>query len=99
MLIKKKMIEPHSTRCCTNDGQLLELANIPEHCFPILLPADDPAYATSNARCMNFVRTITDRDRNCVGGFQPAEQVSIFCVSNFLYNCNKRVTSFICIAT
>lgn len=70
------ILEPHQTRCCTADGQLLELANIPEHCFPIILPADDPAHSSSNARCMNFVRTITDRDRNCVGGYQPAEQVS-----------------------
>lgn len=68
--------EPHSTQCCTNDGQLLPFANIPEHCYPILLPPDDPAFSTTNARCMSFVRTITDRDRNCVGGLQPAEQVT-----------------------
>lgn len=61
--------------CCSATGQLLELANIPEHCYPIVLPQNDPITAQTNARCMNFVRTITDRDRNCVGGNQPAEQV------------------------
>lgn len=43
-----------------------------------MLPNDDPAHSQFNAKCMNFVRTITDRDRNCVGGNQPAEQVSTF---------------------
>lgn len=70
------ILEPHQTRCCSRDGQLLEFGNIPEHCFPILLPNNDPAHSQFNAKCMSFVRTITDRDRNCVGGSQPAEQVS-----------------------
>lgn len=67
--------EPHSTKCCSADGQLLELANSPDHCFPIVVPLDDPAYSQQNIRCMNFVRTITDRDRRCIGEHQPAEQV------------------------
>ncbi|XP_063908767.1 peroxidase [Zophobas morio] len=76
MIAGSTQAQPHQTRCCTNDGQLLEFANIPEHCFPILLPNDDPAHSQTNAKCMNFVRTITDRDRNCVGGYQPAEQLT-----------------------
>ncbi|KAG5895426.1 hypothetical protein JTB14_037585 [Gonioctena quinquepunctata] len=35
-------IQHYKTRCCSDDGQLLELANVPEHCFPIVLPDDDP---------------------------------------------------------
>lgn len=67
--------EPHGTRCCSPDGQLLELANIPEHCYPIVLPEHDPQHSQTNTRCMNFVRTITDRDRRCIPENQAAEQV------------------------
>ncbi|XP_018575334.1 peroxidase [Anoplophora glabripennis] len=76
MIAGSTQAQPHQTKCCTPDGQLLEFSNIPEHCFPILLPADDPAHSQFNAKCMSFVRTITDRDRNCVGGSQPAEQLT-----------------------
>ncbi|XP_068909964.1 peroxidase [Tenebrio molitor] len=76
MIAGSTQAQPHQTKCCTADGQLLEFANIPEHCFPIILPNDDPAHSQTNAKCMNFVRTITDRDRNCVGGYQPVEQLT-----------------------
>lgn len=78
------VLEPHGTRCCSSTGQLLELANIPEHCYPIVLPENDPMATQANIRCMNFVRTITDRDRNCVGGNQPAEQVSKYVLEKHL---------------
>lgn len=67
---------PHQTQCCSPTGQLLPLADSPEHCFPIVLPDDDPAYGNSNVKCMNFLRTITTRDRGCVRGATPAEQVN-----------------------
>ncbi|XP_066254166.1 peroxidase-like [Euwallacea similis] len=76
LIVGTTQTQPHSTRCCSDDGQLLELANSPEHCFPIVVPANDPNYSQQNIRCMNFVRTITDRDRRCVGGYQPAEQLT-----------------------
>lgn len=79
-------LEPHGTRCCSSTGQLLELANIPEHCYPIVLPDNDPITTHANIRCMNFVRTITDRDRNCIGGNQPAEQVCLFFENRQLFN-------------
>ncbi|XP_030749418.1 peroxidase isoform X2 [Sitophilus oryzae] len=82
MIVGSTQTQPHSTRCCSADGQLLELANSPDHCFPIVIPFNDPAYSQQNLRCMNFVRTITDRDRNCVGGSQPAEQLTA--VNHFL---------------
>ncbi|KAK5650910.1 hypothetical protein RI129_001939 [Pyrocoelia pectoralis] len=74
---------PHATRCCTNDGQLLSSdLIIPSSCFAILLPEGDPQTLKSNKKCMNFVRTITNRDRNCVSGTEPAEQIST--VSHFV---------------
>ncbi|CAG9818166.1 unnamed protein product [Phaedon cochleariae] len=76
MIAGSTQAQPHQTKCCSPDGQLLQFANIPEHCYPIVLPNNDPSHAQSNARCMNFVRTITDRDRGCVGGSQPAEQLT-----------------------
>ncbi|CAH0553301.1 unnamed protein product [Brassicogethes aeneus] len=76
MIAGSTQAQPHQTRCCTDDGQLLELANIPEHCFPIVLPDNDPILQQTRRKCMNFVRTITNRDRNCVGGHTPAEQLT-----------------------
>ncbi|KAF2900909.1 hypothetical protein ILUMI_05314, partial [Ignelater luminosus] len=73
---------PHQTQCCSSDGQLLQGPAPDAHCFPIVLPQNDPQTLKANIRCMNFVRTITDRDRNCVGGFQPAEQLTV--VNHFL---------------
>ncbi|KAB0802344.1 hypothetical protein PPYR_04530 [Photinus pyralis] len=74
---------PHSTRCCTDDGQILSsTASIPTPCFAILLPEGDPQSLAANKRCMNFVRTITNRDRNCVDNEKPAEQITT--VSHFL---------------
>ncbi|GLV44154.1 Peroxidase [Carabus blaptoides fortunei] len=82
MITGSTQTKPHSTQCCSPDGQLLEGSNIPEHCYPIVIPKGDPLLAKYNVNCMNFVRTITDRDRNCVGGQQPAEQLTA--VNNFL---------------
>ncbi|XP_050293643.1 peroxidase-like [Anthonomus grandis grandis] len=76
MIVGSTQTQPHSTRCCSPDGQLLELANSPDHCFPIVVPIDDPVYSQQNTRCMNFVRTITDKDRRCIGDHQPAEQLT-----------------------
>ncbi|CAH1962658.1 unnamed protein product [Acanthoscelides obtectus] len=76
MIAGSTQAQPHSTMCCSASGQLLELANIPEHCFPIVLPESDPIAQQTNQRCQNFVRTITDRDRNCVAQNQPAEQLT-----------------------
>lgn len=70
-----QILDNYQRRCCSDDGQLLELANLPEHCYPIVLPPGDPIVQHSNKQCMNFARTITNRDRRCVGGSTPAEQV------------------------
>ncbi|XP_022901583.2 peroxidase-like isoform X1 [Onthophagus taurus] len=84
MIAGSTQAQPHDTKCCSPTGQLLELANSPEHCFPLTIARDDPINQNTlqPQNCMSFVRTITDRDRNCVGGSQPAEQISA--VNHFL---------------
>ncbi|KAG5891984.1 hypothetical protein JTB14_014428 [Gonioctena quinquepunctata] len=82
MIAGSTQAQPHQTQCCSSEGQLLKFADIPEHCYPIVLPDYDPSNAQSNRKCLNFVRTITDRDRKCVGESQPAEQLTA--VNHFL---------------
>lgn len=70
--------EKHSTRCCTDDGQLIT-SNAHKTCYPILTPQNDPAHSQTNVQCMNFVRTLTDKDLNCVDTLpqHPAEQMTV----------------------
>ncbi|KAK9874568.1 hypothetical protein WA026_005401 [Henosepilachna vigintioctopunctata] len=82
MIAGSTQAQPHSTKCCSPNGQLLKFANIPEHCYPIVLSEDDPMNKHANIQCLNFVRTITDRDRRCVHEYQPAEQLTA--VNHFL---------------
>ncbi|KAK9723435.1 hypothetical protein QE152_g19233 [Popillia japonica] len=79
MIAGSTQAQPHGTKCCSGQGQLLPLSNWPQHCFPMVVNADDPLNQNRQPamNCMNFVRTITDRDRNCVGGVQPAEQLTV----------------------
>jgi peroxidase len=68
----------HGTRCCTDDGKLISTG---QHntCFPIIVPKNDPAHSQTNTECLNFVRTLTDRDNNCKGATdlnRPAEQLT-----------------------
>lgn len=48
-------------------------------CFPIVVPKNDPAHSQTNIECMNFVRTLTDKDQNCPDTLaqQPAEQLTV----------------------
>jgi len=76
---------PQAPQCCTADGQLLEGASnvsIPKSCYPIVSSQDDPQTTKANISCTDFIRTTTDRDRNCVGGSKPAEQLTV--VNHFL---------------
>ncbi|CAG9857596.1 unnamed protein product [Phyllotreta striolata] len=94
MILGSTQAQPHSTACCSPDGQLLELADVPEHCYPIRLPEHDPQMGRTNTRCMNFVRTITDKDRRCVPDNQPAEQltaVNHFLDLSLVYGNNEQV--------
>lgn len=77
-LLFSTCLEKHATRCCTDDGQLIT-TNPHKTCFPILIPQNDPAHSQTNVQCMNFVRTLTDKDLNCVDALpqHPAEQMTV----------------------
>ncbi|XP_053983301.1 peroxidase-like isoform X1 [Hylaeus volcanicus] len=68
--------KPHATKCCTDDGQLLESSQFNSQCFPILIPYNDPVYRRTNTRCFNFVRSTTDLDRGCSSQYKPAQQLN-----------------------
>lgn len=48
-------------------------------CYPIVVPKNDPAHSQTNTECMNFVRTLTDKDQNCPDTLvdRPAEQLTV----------------------
>ncbi|KAL7029256.1 hypothetical protein ACKWTF_006169 [Chironomus riparius] len=68
----------HTTRCCTDDGKLIQ-SGLHSTCFPIIVPKNDPAHSQTGTECMNFVRTLTDRDNFCPDKTQKsyAEQLSV----------------------
>lgn len=71
------ILEKHPTRCCTDDGRLVASDQAHRTCFAIIVPPHDPAFSQVGTECLNFVRTLTDRDANCPdnhGG--PAEQLT-----------------------
>lgn len=69
----------HATRCCTNDGKLIGKAQAHATCYPIVVPKNDPAYSQTGTECINFVRTLTDRDTRCpnVHPQDQAEQLTV----------------------
>ncbi|XP_043257437.1 peroxidase-like isoform X2 [Colletes gigas] len=69
--------KPHATKCCTDDGQLVDEAMLHNLCYPILIPYNDPVYSKANTRCINFVRSTTDLDRGCSSQYKPAEQLTV----------------------
>lgn len=54
-------------------------SNAHKTCFPILTPQNDPAHSQTNVQCMNFVRTLTDKDLGCIDtqAQLPAEQMTV----------------------
>lgn len=47
-------------------------------CFAIIVPPHDPAFSQVGTECLNFVRTLTDRDANCPDNHPgPAEQLTV----------------------
>ncbi|XP_076625246.1 peroxidase [Colletes latitarsis] len=69
--------KPHATKCCTDDGQLVDQSQLHSQCYPILIPYNDPTYSKANTRCLNFVRGTTDLDRGCSSQYKPAEQLTV----------------------
>lgn len=72
-------IEKHATRCCTDDGKLIGKDIAHKTCYPIVVPKGDPAHSLTNVECMNFVRTLTDKDMHCEDNSPShnAEQISV----------------------
>ncbi|XP_035895474.1 peroxidase-like [Anopheles stephensi] len=68
----------HPTRCCTDDGKLIGKERAPSSCYPIIVPEHDPAHSQTETECINFVRTLTDREDQCTPTHpsQPAEQLT-----------------------
>ncbi|XP_053970061.1 peroxidase isoform X2 [Anastrepha ludens] len=66
----------HPTRCCTDDGRLITTGEAHSTCFPIVITPNDPAYSQVGTECLDFVRTLTDRDIKCFYDNGPAEQLT-----------------------
>ncbi|KAJ8940330.1 hypothetical protein NQ318_014406 [Aromia moschata] len=97
MIAGSTQAPPQNTQCCTANGQLLQ-DNIPGHCYPIVMQGNDPSFSQVNAQCMNFVRTITDRDRNCVGWKSTRRTVNHYLDLSIVYGndnlSNQQVRQF-----
>jgi hypothetical protein len=70
--------EKHPTRCCTDEGKLIGKPQAHKTCYPIIVPEHDPAHSQTGTECINFVRTLTDKDSQCERTLpsQPAEQIT-----------------------
>lgn len=74
----------HTTRCCTDDGKLIGKPQAHKTCFPIVVPKNDPAYNQVGTECLNFVRTLTDRDVNCPAPHPSPQAEQLTVVTAFL---------------
>ncbi|XP_055903864.1 peroxidase [Eupeodes corollae] len=66
----------HTISCCTPEGRLVGKGVAHKTCFPIVIPPHDPAHSQVGTECMEFVRTLTDRDINCNYNGGAAEQLT-----------------------
>lgn len=53
-------------------------------CYPIEVPKQDPAHSQTQTECMNFVRTLTDRDANCPGKSYAGQAEQLTVVTHFM---------------
>ncbi|XP_055905188.1 peroxidase-like [Eupeodes corollae] len=60
--------------CCTSDGHYVEQNR--EICFNLDIPPEDLVNIKASRECMEFVRTLTDRDSNCNYKGGPVEQLN-----------------------
>lgn len=77
-------IEKHPTRCCTDDGKLVGAPTAHKTCYAIKVPEHDPAHSQTHVECVNFVRTLTDIDRNCPGIHQSGQAEQLTVVTAFM---------------
>lgn len=71
--------QKHSTSCCSPEGHVMEGRNLHTTCYPIIVPPNDPVHNNYHQTlCMDFVRTLTDKDVACphVQFGAPAEQLT-----------------------
>ncbi|XP_077288395.1 peroxidase-like isoform X2 [Arctopsyche grandis] len=61
--------------CCTEDQKYEKSTS--RFCFPIKVPANDPTMGRTGIRCMNFTRSLTDKDIGCSQPNAPAEQLNV----------------------
>lgn len=61
-------------KCCTPDGKYEW--DVDDFCFPVKVPLNDKTMGAAGISCMNFTRTITDRDLGCTFENKPAKQVN-----------------------
>lgn len=63
--------------CCTPDGKYVSKRG--RFCYPVKIPPEDKTMGKSGMQCMNFTRTVTDKDMGCSKGIDtPAQQVRFF---------------------
>lgn len=68
----------HATQCCTPEGKLISKGSAHKTCYPIVIPQHDPAHSQTGTQCMEFVRTLTDKDVSCPDGSgYQAEQLTM----------------------
>ncbi|XP_077288381.1 peroxidase-like [Arctopsyche grandis] len=64
----------HEFSCCTADGKYVSKRG--RFCYPVKVPEDDPTMGKAGITCMNFTRTMTDKDMGCSKGKTPARQIN-----------------------
>ncbi|XP_046683411.1 chorion peroxidase-like [Homalodisca vitripennis] len=57
--------------CCSTVGTELPPSIRPGNCVPISVPASDPFYSSFRVSCLNFMRSMTTDDKNCI--ISPAQ--------------------------
>ncbi|XP_059610069.1 peroxidase [Phlebotomus argentipes] len=71
--------QKHATSCCSVEGHPEESRSLHTTCYPIVVPHNDPVLNNYNDQfCMDFVRTLTDKDVRCpnLDFNSPAEQLT-----------------------
>ncbi|CAK1579400.1 unnamed protein product [Parnassius mnemosyne] len=63
--------------CCDDNGRLTPEASSNPMCATMLIPPNDIIHSLQGTQCMNFVRTISSRDRGCTARNAPARPLSV----------------------
>ncbi|CAH2040582.1 unnamed protein product, partial [Iphiclides podalirius] len=63
--------------CCNLNGQLAPDVNVNPLCHPIGVPDMDTVHKSKGWECMNFIRTISTKDKGCTKRNVPAIPLSV----------------------